>query len=312
MTRIILQPFQPSYIPALVRLSAEAEAVDCYGFALDRRQLVESVQSAPDDFRQRCWLAFAEGGGLAGYLRAERSANNGQRGYWLHGVVHPAWRRQGVGTQLMQQAWSALRSGPERPAYALTWAYKDDSGRHALYAKFGLEPYHFYWEMTRGNLAEIPPPVWPAGVLLRPWDESQAEAVVALRNHVFAQDGDYQPISAARLCRHFRTGRFEPELAVIAWRGDRPVGFTHSCLAWTRRARGLNEGEIVWLAVSPDERGRGLGAALVLETMRRLRAAGAEVATVGVHTSAGATPRLYARLGFTPRQVVVDYRAEIR
>ncbi|MFQ5611159.1 MAG: GNAT family N-acetyltransferase [Anaerolineae bacterium] len=310
---ITLQPFQTGHIPGLVRLSAEVEAVDRSGFALDRGQLLESIQAAPDDFERRCWLAFAPGDRPVGYIRAEQRANNGQLNYWLHGLVHPGWRRQGLGERLMRRTWQTLQSelAPDRPSYALAWAYKGDEGRQALFAKFGLKPYHLYWEMARQNLADVPPAAWPEGISPRPWDERAAGAVVALRNRIFAEDWDYRPLSAERLCRDFRRGRFEPELAVIAWQGDQPVGFTFSCLAWTRRARRANEGEIVWVGVEPGRRGNGLGAALMQETLRRLHAAGAEVATLGADTTRDEAPRLYTRLGFAPRKVVVDYRRQI-
>nr|MDT0659551.1 GNAT family N-acetyltransferase [Micromonospora sp. DSM 115978] len=82
---------------------------------------------------------------------------------------------------------------------------------------------------------------------------------------------------------------FRPEwslLAVDDRRGD--VGFITCADGW-----------IVQVGVRPDQRGRGLGAALVAEALRRMRAAGATevLLDVNVDNRAG---RLYRRLGFVP------------
>jgi ribosomal protein S18 acetylase RimI-like enzyme len=62
---------------------------------------------------------------------------------------------------------------------------------------------------------------------------------------------------------------------------------------------GCADGWITQVGVRPDQRGRGLGAALVVEALRRMRAegAGAALLDVGLDNPAGA---LYRRLGFAP------------
>jgi mycothiol synthase len=313
VTAIALRPFSVSHIPALVRLSFDAEVVDRYGVVLEERQLLESLQAAPEDFERRCWLAFADWGALVGYLRAERSANSGRQGYWLHGVVHPVWRRQGIGSGLLRKVWPVLaaEADPKYPVQAFSWAFRGDDGRHALFTKYGLTPYHFSWQMARHGLADVPVPTWPDGIQLRPLSEHQLEAIAKLHNLIFNERTGYQMTNAKRLSQGLLSGRFEPELAVIAWRGEQAAGLCLSSLAWTRRARNANEGEIVWLGVAPGERGRGLGQALVHEALLRLKAAGADVVTLGAETTADEIPRLYARCGFIPREVVVDYQGEI-
>ena len=56
--------------------------------------------------------------------------------------------------------------------------------------------------------------------------------------------------------------------------------------------------EIRLVAVAPDARGRGVGAALVHECLRRARLAGAETVTLHTTDLMRAAMRLYERLGF--------------
>jgi ribosomal protein S18 acetylase RimI-like enzyme len=64
--------------------------------------------------------------------------------------------------------------------------------------------------------------------------------------------------------------------------------------------------EIRLLAVPPAERGRGIGEALVLECVRRARAAGAEALTLHTTDMMRAAVRLYERLGFA-RDSALDF-----
>jgi GNAT superfamily N-acetyltransferase len=56
--------------------------------------------------------------------------------------------------------------------------------------------------------------------------------------------------------------------------------------------------EVRLLAVAPAERGRGIGAALMQECVRRAREAGAEVLTLHTTDMMQAAMRLYVRMGF--------------
>lgn len=68
-----------------------------------------------------------------------------------------------------------------------------------------------------------------------------------------------------------------------------PPGGSSTALAWP---------EIRLLAVTPLARGQGVGAALVLECLRRVRSAGATTLTLHTTDVMRAAMRLYHRLGF--------------
>jgi ribosomal protein S18 acetylase RimI-like enzyme len=80
---------------------------------------------------------------------------------------------------------------------------------------------------------------------------------------------------------------------VLAWRGERLVGVAIG------RMFSDGTGWVAQLAVAKDERGQGLGRALLLEALRRRRAAGATSVGLGVqHENRGALT-LYLDVGLT-------------
>lgn len=71
--------------------------------------------------------------------------------------------------------------------------------------------------------------------------------------------------------------------------------------------RADDEAEILTLAVEKDSRGQGLGRALVVALLDRLRADGARRVSLEVRSSNAAALGLYASLGFTPARVRPRY-----
>ena len=76
-------------------------------------------------------------------------------------------------------------------------------------------------------------------------------------------------------------------MSLLARDGEQPVGFIVCDDAW-----------IVQVGTHPKWRGRGLGAALVVEALRRFKAAGAEHVTLDVNANNPSATRVYTWLGF--------------
>ncbi len=88
--------------------------------------------------------------------------------------------------------------------------------------------------------------------------------------------------------------------AACALTTDPVVGFA---LGWQI----ADEAEILTLAVSEEFRGQGLGRALALELLARLRAAGARRVSLEVRSSNVAARALYASLGFAAEGMRAHY-----
>lgn len=136
-------------------------------------------------------------------------------------------------------------------------------------------------------------PEWPDGVVAR---ELNAADVAAIHRLIYVDAGWAEvPGHPARSFdewrRIFITGNTIPSQQVIAWRGERIVGVAMG------RTWDDGTGWVAQLATAKDERGRGLGRAMLLEALRRRVAAGATSLGLSVQASNERALKLYLDAG---------------
>ena len=161
--------------------------------------------------------------------------------------------------------------------------------------------------MWRTLDGELPVPAWPAGVTVRLYTDEDGQRVHALLDAVYAGwDPDYAELThddwLAFMTDH---EEFDPELWFLVERD----GVLVACaLHW--RA-GDAKGWVKDIVVHENERGRGLGRALLEHGFREYRARGVDRVglKVDVNNPTGAI-RLYERVGFAvDRRYVVWEKA---
>jgi ribosomal protein S18 acetylase RimI-like enzyme len=151
---------------------------------------------------------------------------------------------------------------------------------------------------------QLAEPKWPDGVTLRDFTNDDAAAVY----HLIYVDAawasvpghphrEYEPWRSLFITEHTT-----PDQQVLAWRGDRLVG------AAIGRIFGDGMGWIAQLAVATDERGNGLGRALLLEGLRRRRAAGATAVGLSVQADNRNALDLYLSAGLQIDREWMEYR----
>ncbi|WP_213455338.1 GNAT family N-acetyltransferase [Rhizomonospora bruguierae] len=202
------------------------------------------------------------------------------------GLVDPAVRGRGVGSHLLDWALTAAA-----PAEVTVETESLTPAAERLFASRGLRQV-FAKDVFRFDLGVAEPPEvpFPGGVMLAEWSRDAAGRFFAVYSAAF-RDRPGFPGWSERQWVDWLTDdeEFRPDWTLLATDGQAgDVGFI-----------GCAEGWVVQVGVRPDWRGRGLGAALVVEALTRMRAAGAREALldVNVNNPAGA---LYRRLGFTP------------
>jgi ribosomal protein S18 acetylase RimI-like enzyme len=165
----------------------------------------------------------------------------------------------------------------------------------AAFARHGFLPAWSSFELER--VPDSPPAsaALPLGVELRPFDRLEHAQTVhemlyrfwtVVPSHPHRTFEEWQELFLAH-------GSFDPGLQVVAWRDDVPVGVA-ICRVYTGAA-----GWISQLGVVPEERGTGLGRALLAEAARRLGAV-PDIDTVGLAVAAQNTRALalYRSVGF--------------
>jgi len=148
--------------------------------------------------------------------------------------------------------------------------------------------------MRLDSLADLPPLEVPEGYELRPMQADEWWAYLQVMNRSnFAGEAD-----EAWFRRTFSDdAEYDPSYLQIIWRGDRPVA---AAAAWHRGSGDDRWGMIHWVGADANERGRGLGKAVTLAALHRLRERGFERAILDTAGWRMAAVAAYMRLGFRP------------
>jgi len=210
------------------------------------------------------------------------------------GQVHPAYRGRGLGTVLLR--WSITEasrllstSPPDRPHVLLLTTESLSAGAVRLFEQHGFTQ-RFAEDVMRRDLdASLPDVLIPSGVRFATWVPALAGEFFAVYQAAFRERPGYPDWSQEEWIAWLGTDDddFRPELSVLAYHDDMPVGFIVCADKW-----------IVQIGVRPEWRTRGIGPALVIEVLRRFRAAGGDHVLLDVNVNNPGAAGIYMRLGF--------------
>jgi mycothiol synthase len=195
-----------------------------------------------------------------------------------HVAVHPDACGNGIGTWL-------LRWTEQRGAYSQAVSGSNDAARRLL-AEAGYAATQHYWRMTLDLDEPVVPPAWPEGLEVRAYRPDERTAAKALIDHAFRSVPGY-------VGRDWRD-RYATELSTMVLSGDTLVGVA-LCERWDDEGKGY----VSYLAVHDDWRGRGLGRALLGQSLAQIRAAGLRTANLGVNGANESATRLYESVGMS-------------
>jgi mycothiol synthase len=201
-------------------------------------------------------------------------------------VVDPAYRRRGIATLLLAEllkidepggalSFQCLASGAWTAALAFIKAF----GFSHIESEIGMECLHL-----RGLSGGVPSAFSPERV---DNPSSRAAEVASIHNAAYRDDVAFRPFTAEEMARSM-----DDSALWIVRESSRVVAF---CCVET----GENS---VWLdniAVAPEYRGRGLGAALVHAALQEAKAGAARPARLNVSSRNPRAISVYERLGFS-------------
>jgi mycothiol synthase len=235
-------------------------------------------------------------------------------------VVHPMFRRRGLGRALVLAATTAATE--HDPAGRLRlWAHGDHPSATALAISLGFERTRVLYQMRRSLLAPIEVPVLPDGVTLRPFIPGRdEESWLAVNARAFVDLPDQGHWTLEDLRARMAEPWFDPDGFLLAERGGQLVGFhwtkVHGNTVHGSRVRDVAAsdhdhdpiGEVYVLGVDRAAGGLGLGAALTRAGLRHLRGLGLDQAMLYVDGTNTRAVSLYGRLGFVRWSTDVCYR----
>lgn len=219
-------------------------------------------------------------------------------------AVLPSHRREGIGHRLIEKLVELSPDGRLR-----LWAHGESSAAAHLAGTMGFAKSRVLWQMRRSLFAGLPALLIPHGVEIRAFTPGQDEdAWLDLNRRAFEHLPDQAAWTRDDLQLRMREDWFDPEGFLLAFRGDRLVGFH-----WTKVHGGHHHhgdsgtthhdhdaiGEVYVIAVDPAEQGSGLGRALTIAGLTHLRDAGLSQAMLYVDASNTRAVVVYEGLGFS-------------
>lgn len=295
-------------IAALFGTAAEVDGPHYGGTENDTRQTMTAPRTFP---RQNVFL-FEADGRLVAYGRVQLDEGPQESVFVLRGMVHPKWRRQGIGTRLMerleQRVQERLDEAANERILMSVWCNLEHQGRQALFQKMGYKAVRYFFEMERllregGIPVEVPDPVYPPGIVVQTMAERpDLRAVWKTCDEAFRDHWGYTETKLEDWEHWTRAADHRPELWLVARnsKDDRAVGVCLNGIDPDYNARlGRQAGWIHTLAVRRPYRGQGLGRALLLAGMHILQQEGMGWAKLGVDSEnlTGAL-RLHESVGF--------------
>jgi mycothiol synthase len=265
-------------------------------------------------------MIFAEiDGNVIGYSRGWwYEEDNGPRLYGFVGFLVPAWRRKGIGREMLHWVENRLRvnaSGHpvEQPKFFQAFVTQHEVGVAKMLEKEGYTPVRYAWEMLRSSLENIPDFHLPEGVEVRPVSPEQYRAIWDTSNEAFRDhwgfgqptEQDYQNWLEDKTI-------FQPNLWQIAWdietnqiAGQVRTFIDHAQNEKYNRKRGFTE----FISVRRPWRRRGLARALIALSLKKQKEEGMTESALGVDSQnlSGAT-RVYEDCGFRVVKQHTTYR----
>jgi mycothiol synthase len=213
-------------------------------------------------------------------------------------VVHPGFRRRGLGSELVTALIEAAGRRPLR-----VWAHGDLPPAAALAASMGFKRVRVLHQLRRDLSGPIPVPELPDGVTIRTFRTGEDEAAwLRLNALAFAHHPEQGAWTPRDLELREAEPWFDPAGLFIAERDGQMIGFH-----WTKVHPG-GTGEVYVLGVDPQAHGGGLGRALTAVGLRYLKDQQLNDVMLYVDDENKAALAMYEHLGFGTWHTDVMYR----
>jgi GNAT superfamily N-acetyltransferase len=273
-------------LEALVNLYDETDALYQIGL-INGRDLLEAGLRSKAPINSPNPLLVVEhpeaGRRFVGTLSLEPRLESGRNLFFLHGLVHPAWTKRGVGVRLVKEALNlmqdpeAAKVEPLAPALPtqLVFSVTGSMPRaEELVREFGLQPERYYVTLYIDDLTTLEVPSLPSNYSLRPFQVGQDEAAYtdAFNDSYFSNWG-YSAATVERVVYGWQRPPSDPAKLLLIWDDTANVITSFARLRIKPETISLHggRGEIAWIGTRSNYQHQGLGRAILVAALLGLR-----------------------------------------
>ncbi|MBO9997841.1 MAG: GNAT family N-acetyltransferase [Cyanobacteria bacterium SID2] len=232
--------------------------------------------------------------------------------------VHPDYRDSSLERDILawcEQEVRRLKPNSESPIHFWTGVRSDKPHYRQLYEDFGYQAVRWFYQMRRSLLEPIPEPNFPEGFTVRTCQgEVDAEPWVEMFNQTFIDRWNFHPLPIENYRHHVQLPTYRADLNWLALSPDGTFSAFCGCRIFEERntRNGRKEGWVEVLGTRRGFRRRGLGRAMLLLGLHELKAAGMEIALLGVDSeNPNQARRLYESVGFEHQHTGISYTKKI-
>lgn len=290
------------------------EAVDKIGENYTAEDCLTELDDPYADL-ERASLAAFDGDVMVGYMKIQyRPTAVEVHGVSLDGGVHPSYRRQGLGTRLLQAGISSARvlHALHHPALRLAInVHKAEhiSGLAPLLSAAGFTPVRYFQRMEH-SLVDVP----VAGdARIEPWSAAIDEEFRFVRNEAYRSNRGSTPMPVELWKNKVTNQTFRPSASFLLRDAGAAVGVLVT-MNWEAdtEATGVRDAHFMVIGTLPGHRNRGIASALLGHALRAAADQGYDRALLSVDSenSTGALG-IFERAGFVPTMRYVRWALEV-
>ncbi|MCU0543142.1 MAG: GNAT family N-acetyltransferase [Oscillatoriaceae cyanobacterium Prado104] len=299
---------------AIANLIAACEAVDKLGEEVSASEL-KLILDSPQLDKARDVQLWEDGNyKLVGLALLDMPDSTVEIDACLWFYVHPNTRGQGLEKDIFKWGENRLKTAAKErnlPAKLRAYSREDKTDEIRLLEKQGFKVDRYFWTMARSLSEPIPKPEFPANfALTHVSGEQDIKPWVEMFNQSFIDHWNHHDLTEETVRYWMSDPNYQPELDLVAVSGDRK--FAAFCDCQIKHPENANsstkEGWIELLGTRRDFRKMGLGKAMLLAGLHKLKAAGANTAKLSVDADSltGAT-KLYKSVGFRPMATWIEW-----
>ncbi|WP_370965395.1 GNAT family N-acetyltransferase [Amycolatopsis sp. cg9] len=291
------------------------EAVDRIGENYTEEDTLQELIDPYTDL-ERASLAAFDGETLVGYMKVRHQASVREvHRVFLDGGVHPAYRRRGIGTALLEAGVAAAKVVHARHHPGLRLVVDVHKAEHIagvpeLVRSRGFTPARYFQRMEH-PLSGVTDVVVP-GVRIEAWSPSNDEDFRSVRNEAYRDFWGAAPMPADQWRNKIVNQTFLPEVSFLARDAGTAVGVLVT-MSWEAdtAATGVRDAHFMVVGTLREHRRRGVAGALLAHALRAAGRLGHDRASLNVDSAdpAGASG-VFVKAGFTPTRRYVRWALE--